>query len=53
LSAVDKVQGGSPWGASTVSSGDGSLQPTENDLAIAEYQGKVSLKLKAQSELDR
>ncbi|WVQ69839.1 uncharacterized protein L199_008060 [Kwoniella botswanensis] len=40
VGAVDSVQGGSPYGASTVAGADGSLKPTANDLAVAEYQGK-------------
>jgi NAD(P)H:quinone oxidoreductase type IV len=40
LTALDEVSGGTPYGASTIASGDGSRQPTENELAIAEYQGK-------------
>jgi NAD(P)H dehydrogenase (quinone) len=38
--SVDEVMGGSPYGASTISGMDGSRQPTENELAIARFQGK-------------
>jgi NAD(P)H dehydrogenase (quinone) len=34
-----KVQGGSPYGASTIAGGMGQLQPTEDDLAAARFQG--------------
>jgi NAD(P)H dehydrogenase (quinone) len=34
------VTGGSPYGASTIAAGDGSRQPSENELAGARYQGK-------------
>ncbi len=37
---VSSVHGGTPYGASTVSGGDGSLQPTEIDLDGARFQGK-------------
>ncbi|WWD09895.1 NAD(P)H:quinone oxidoreductase, type IV [Kwoniella europaea PYCC6329] len=37
---IGSVQGGSPYGASTVVASDGHLQPTENDLAVAEHQGR-------------
>jgi NAD(P)H dehydrogenase (quinone) len=37
---VDEVMGGSPYGASTMAGMDGSRQPTENELAIARFQGK-------------
>jgi len=37
---VDQVVGGSPYGAGTVAGGDGSLQPTETDLAGARFQGR-------------
>ncbi len=33
------VRGGSPYGASTIAGGDGSLQPTDADLAGARYLG--------------
>jgi NAD(P)H dehydrogenase (quinone) len=37
---VKEVTGGSPYGASTISDGDGSRQPSENELAGARFQGK-------------
>ena len=37
---VDKVKGGSPYGATTISDGDGSRQPHEEELDAARYQGK-------------
>jgi NAD(P)H dehydrogenase (quinone) len=37
---VDKVRGGSPYGATTIAGGDGSRQPGEEELAGARYQGK-------------
>jgi NAD(P)H dehydrogenase (quinone) len=37
---LDEVTGGSPYGASTIAGGDGSRQPTENELAGARFQGK-------------
>lgn len=36
---LDEVTGGSPYGASTLSGGDGSRQPSENELAGARFQG--------------
>lgn len=36
---LDEVTGGSPYGASTVAGGDGSRQPSENELAGARFQG--------------
>ena len=38
---LDEVTGGSPYGATTISAGDGSRQPSENELAGARYQGRV------------
>lgn len=35
-----EVAGGSPWGAGTFAGGDGSRQPSERELALAEHQGK-------------
>jgi NAD(P)H dehydrogenase (quinone) len=37
---LDEVTGGSPYGATTIAAGDGSRQPTENELAGATFQGK-------------
>ena len=37
---LDEITGGSPYGASTIAGGDGSRQPTENELVGARYQGK-------------
>ena len=37
---VDVVRGGSPYGATTVADGDGSRQPTDQELQGARYQGK-------------
>lgn len=37
---VKEVTGGSPYGASTIADGDGSRQPSENELAGARYQGR-------------
>jgi NAD(P)H dehydrogenase (quinone) len=37
---VSEVTGGSPYGASTIAGGDGSRQPSDNELAGARYQGR-------------
>ena len=37
---LDEVSGGSPYGASTITGGDGSRQPSENELAGARFQGR-------------
>ena len=37
---LDEVTGGSPYGATTIAGGDGSRQPTENELAGARFQGR-------------
>jgi NAD(P)H dehydrogenase (quinone) len=38
---LDEVTGGSPYGATTITGGDGSRQPTENELAGARHQGEL------------
>ena len=38
---LDEVTGGAPYGATTITGGDGSRQPSANELAGARYQGKV------------
>jgi len=37
---MDEITGGSPYGVSTIARGDGSRQPSENELAMARYQGR-------------
>ena len=50
LSNMDEISGGTPYGASTLTKGDGSRQPSENELAIARFQGehvaRITKKLK-------
>ena len=38
---LDEVTGGSPYGATTIAAGDGSRQPSENELAGARFQGRL------------
>src|SRR6478752_9492077 len=38
---LNDVTGGSPYGSSTITGGDGRRQPSENELAGARYQGRV------------
>lgn len=37
---VKEITGGSPYGASTIAGGDGSRQPSENELSGARFQGR-------------
>jgi NAD(P)H dehydrogenase (quinone) len=37
---LDEVSGGTPYGATTIADGDGSRQPSENELAGARFQGR-------------
>ena len=37
---LNEITGGSPYGASTIAGGDGSRQPTDNELTGARYQGR-------------
>lgn len=47
---VSDVHGGTPYGATTIAGGDGSRQPSQEELAIARYQGEhvagLAVKLK-------
>ncbi len=36
---MSEITGGSPYGAGTLAGGDGSRQPSENELKIARFQG--------------
>jgi NAD(P)H dehydrogenase (quinone) len=37
---LDEITGGSPYGATTITGGDGKRQPSENELEGARYQGR-------------
>ena len=37
---LEEISGGSPYGASTITGGDGSRMPSENELAMARFQGR-------------
>lgn len=41
LSNLEEVRGGSPWGAGTYASGDGSRQPSALEIEVATIQGKA------------
>lgn len=40
LLEMKEISGGTPYGASTLAGGDGSRQPSENELGIARFQGR-------------
>ena len=40
LMNMDEITGGSPYGAATLAGADGSRQPSDNELAIARFQGR-------------
>lgn len=40
LTILDEVTGGTPYGASTIAAGDGSRQPSANELDGARFQGR-------------
>ena len=44
---TEEVKGGSPYGASTITNGDGSRQPSEIELEAAKFQGAHVAKLAA------
>jgi len=37
---LDEISGGSPYGATTITAGDGSRWPSDNELAGARFQGR-------------
>ncbi|HTH17481.1 MAG TPA: NAD(P)H:quinone oxidoreductase [Magnetospirillum sp.] len=49
--AMDKITGGSPYGATTIAGGDGSRRPIPEELEMARFQGRhlaeIAKKLKA------
>jgi NAD(P)H dehydrogenase (quinone) len=44
---ISEVTGGSPYGATSITGGDGSRMPSEDELAIARFQGKHIAELAA------
>ncbi len=40
LTQMDEISGGTPYGATTITRGDGSRLPSEIELKIARYQGR-------------
>ncbi|MDK1386290.1 NAD(P)H dehydrogenase (quinone) [Ensifer psoraleae] len=44
---LDEIKGGSPYGASTITGGDGSRQPSAVELEAARYQGAHVAKIAA------
>jgi NAD(P)H:quinone oxidoreductase type IV len=40
LANMAEITGGTPYGATTLTGSDGSRQPSENELAIARFQGR-------------
>lgn len=40
LLEMGEITGGTPYGATTIAANDGSRQPSANELAIAEFQGR-------------
>jgi NAD(P)H dehydrogenase (quinone) len=40
LMVMDQITGGSPYGAATIAGPDGSRLPSENELAMARFQGR-------------
>lgn len=50
---MDEITGGSPYGATTVAAGDGSRQPSANELDGARYQGRHVAQLARALELGR
>lgn len=53
LLTMKEITGGTPYGATTITDADGSRQPSENELAIARFQGRhvatIAKRLKAGS----
>jgi NAD(P)H dehydrogenase (quinone) len=44
---MKEITGGSPYGASTITDGQGQRLPSENELAIARYQGRHATQIAA------
>ena len=44
---MDEITGGTPYGASTITNAQGERLPSENELAIARYQGRHATQIAA------
>jgi len=53
LTNMQEITGGTPYGASTMAGADGKRMPSENELAIARYQGKHAATLARTIKLGR
>src|SRR5512138_3084481 len=53
LTNMDEITGGTPYGATTLAAADGSRRPSENELAIARFQGAHVARIAAQLKRGR
>jgi NAD(P)H dehydrogenase (quinone) len=47
MTTMEGISGGTPYGASTITGGDGSRMPSDDELAIARFQGEHVAKIAA------
>jgi len=47
MTTMEGISGGTPYGASTITGGDGSRMPSDDELAIARFQGEHVAKFAA------
>lgn len=47
LLTLTEISGGSPYGATTITDAQGQRQPSENELAIARFQGRHTARIAA------
>jgi NAD(P)H dehydrogenase (quinone) len=53
LVEMKEISGGTPYGATTIAGGDGSRQPSANELNIAKFQGKYTAQIARALKLGR
>jgi len=53
LTQIDEVAGGSPYGAGTITGGDGSRMPSEVERRIARFQGRYVAEVARQLKVGR
>ncbi len=53
LLEMGEISGGTPYGATTIAANDGSRQPSANELAIAEFQGRHVARIAAELKRGR
>nr|WP_297353147.1 NAD(P)H:quinone oxidoreductase [uncultured Caldimonas sp.] len=50
--SLTEITGGTPYGATTITGGDGSRMPSDNELAMARFQGRHATQIAARLKVE-